>query len=217
MIILIGSHKGGVGKSTQFINVLMCLLLKGKKVVLLECDDQRSIKMWIDERREKKIPPDFDYHECYTNIRETALRLAKKNNIVLIDAPGRKSPEFRKCLSVADLFISLVDPTAQIEVNTLGEMVVDVKWVQSSINLGLKAFIVMNRCPTDPRDRDASTFYKMMNDDKDWLRVAHQRIYQRTAHKRAYNNALSVYEYNDKLSNKARGELDLLLAELGII
>jgi len=132
MIILIGSHKGGVGKSTQFINVLMCLLLKGKKVVLLECDDQRSIKMWIDERR-------------------------KKNNIVLIDAPGRKSPEFRKCLSVADLFISLVDPTAQIEVNTLGEMVVDVKWVQSSINLGLKAFIVMNRCPTDPRDRDAST------------------------------------------------------------
>ncbi len=55
MIILVGSHKGGVGKSTIYIHILMCLILKsGKRVAALECDDQHSVKDWLDERRSQE-------------------------------------------------------------------------------------------------------------------------------------------------------------------
>ncbi|WON75557.1 ParA family protein [Serratia sp. UGAL515B_01] len=215
MIVLIGSHKGGVGKSTILINLLMFLKLKTtQRIAVLECDEQHSVKMWLDERREKGMVPDVDYFECYTHIPDTAHRLANKHDLVMMDAPGSKSPEFRKCLAVADLFISLIDPTSQVEINTLGELVVDVRQAQTAINPKLKAMIVMNRCPTHPGDQDASTFRKMMNDDPDWLPVARQRLFTRTSYKRAYNEGMAVHEYNDKSGNKARAEIELLATEL---
>ncbi|CDG47707.1 hypothetical protein [Serratia symbiotica] len=110
---------------------------------MMECDEQRSVKMWLDERSERGITPDVDYFECYTNIPDTVRRLASKYDL-LLDAPGSRSPEFRKCLAVADKFISLVDPTAQIEINMLGELVVDVRQAQAAINPSLEALIVMN-------------------------------------------------------------------------
>ncbi|ECC9721900.1 peptidyl-arginine deiminase [Salmonella enterica subsp. diarizonae] len=219
MIILVGSHKGGVGKSTVYIHILMCLILRsGKRVAALECDDQHSVKDWLDDRRAQGIQPDVDYYECYHDIPAMSRKLDKKYDIVLLDAPGRRSPEFSKCLSVADLFISLVDPSSQIEINTLGLMVADVFQYQASVNKGLKAVLVMNKCDTHPSDIDASSFRKDIEADQDnWIPVARQRLYQRKAYKRAYNEGVSVHEFNDRRGNQARGEIELLLRELELL
>lgn len=89
MIILVGSHKGGVGKSTIYIHILMCLILRsGKRVAALECDDQHSVKDWLEDRRAQGIQPDVDYYECYHDIPAMARKLDKKYDIVLLDAPG---------------------------------------------------------------------------------------------------------------------------------
>lgn len=219
MIILVGSHKGGVGKSTIYIHLLMCLIIKsGQRIAALECDDQHSIKDWIDDRRASGITPDVDYYECYHDIPAMARKLDKKYDIVLLDAPGRRSPEFSKCLSVADLFLSLVDPSSQIEINTLGRMVADVRQYQASVNKQLKAVLVMNKCDTHPADQDATNFRRDIEaDQENWLPVARQRIYQRKPYKRAYNLGLSVHEYNDRGVNTARGEIELLLKELNLL
>lgn len=218
MIILVGSHKGGVGKSTIYIHILMCLILKsGKSVAALECDDQHSIKDWLEERQSMNLSP-VDYYECYHDIPAMARRLSKKYDYVLMDSPGRRSPEFSKCLAVADLFISLLDPSSQIEINTLGLMVADVHQYQASVNKKLQSVLVMNRCDTHPSDQDAKNFRKDIEaDQSNWLPVAKQRLYQRKAYKRAYNEGLSVHEYNDRNGNYARGEIELLLIELGIL
>lgn len=219
MIILVGSHKGGVGKSTVYIHILMCLILKsGKRVAALECDEQRSVKDWLDERRAQGSAPDVDYYECYHDIPAMARKLDRKYDFVLLDAPGRRSPEFSKSLAVADLFISLLDPSSQIEINTLGLMVADVRQYQASVNKGLRAVLVMNRCDTHPADEDASNFRRDIEaDQENWLPVARQRLYQRKAYKRAYNEGLSVHEYNDRRGNPARGEIELLLRELELL
>lgn len=219
MIILVGSHKGGVGKSTIYIHILMCLIMKsGKRVAALECDDQHSVKDWLDERRSQGTVPDVDYYECYHDIPAMARKLDRKYDFVLLDAPGRRSPEFSKCLAVADLFISLLDPSSQIEINTLGLVVADVRQYQASVNKGLKAVLVMNRCDTHPADEDASNFRRDIEaDQENWLPVARQRLYQRKPYKRAYNEGLSVHEYNDRRGNLARGEIELLLRELELL
>ena len=47
MIVLIGSQKGGVGKSTKAVNIAGYLILKqGKTAIIVDADDQKSIMTW---------------------------------------------------------------------------------------------------------------------------------------------------------------------------
>lgn len=216
-ILVYGSHKGGPGKSTNAWSTAVYLIKKGKTCCILEVDDQHSLKDAVDTRKENGHSPDIPYYECYTDIPERARKLAEKYDYVILDTPGRKSAEFRKALVCADYFLSFIEPGSNIEINTLGHLVHDVKTAQAGLNPNMKAWIVLNKCPTDPRDTEASELRKMLNDDPDWLPVPRQRIYYRKAHKQAYNAGLGVHEYNDKQGNKARGELELLLSEIGII
>lgn len=211
-----GSHKGGVGKSTQAINVAVFLTLAGKKVAFLEVDDQRSIADALETRNETPNLTSIDYYECYTDIVERARKLAEKYDFVVIDTPGRKSPEFRKTLACVDILLTFIEPGAQVEINTLAMFVNDVKTAQASLNPLMKAYIVLNKAATDPRDTEASELRKMLNDDPDWLPVPRQRIYSRKAHKGAYNSGMGVHEFNDKQGNKARGEIEILLKEIEI-
>lgn len=215
-IIVFGSHKGGVGKSTMLVSILIYLMRSGKKCAVLECDDQRSIHDWLSERRERGISPDIDYYESYTDIPERARKLATKFDYVLLDTPGKKSAEFRKALTCADTLLTFVEPGAQVEINTLSQMVNDVKTAQASLNPSMKPWIVLNCCSTDPRDQDATELRQMLNDDPDWLPVPRQRLYSRKLYKQAYNSGQGVHEYNDKNGNKSRGEIELLLKEIDV-
>jgi chromosome partitioning protein len=216
-IIVFGSHKGGVGKSTMLVSILAYLLRAGKKCAVLECDDQNSIKDWLAERRDQGITPDVDYFECYTDIPERARKLAGRFDFVLLDTPGKKSAEFRKALTCADTLLSFIEPGAQVEINTLSQMVNDVKTAQSALNATMQPWIVLNRCSTDPRDQDASELRQLLNDDPDWLPVTRQRLYSRKSYKQAYNAGQGVHEYQDKSGNKGRGEIECLLNEIGLI
>ncbi len=216
-IVAVASHKGGVGKSTLLISMVVCVILKGKQACVLECDKQHSIKDFLSDRAENGITPEIPYQECYSDIPERARKLADKYDYVFIDTPGRQSAEFIKALTCADLLLSFVEPGSGIEINTLGQLVYDVKTAQAGLNPNLKAWIVLNKCSTSPSDTEASELRQQLNDDPDWLPVPRQRIFQRTAHKRAYNSGMGVHEYNDKSGNKARGEIELLLKEIELV
>ncbi|KGT86306.1 peptidyl-arginine deiminase [Erwinia typographi] len=216
-IVVFGSHKGGVGKSTLLVSILVYLMRKGKKCAVLEGDDQNSIKDWLAERREQDIVPDVEYFECYTDIAERARKLATRFDFVLLDTPGRKSAEFRKALTCADYLLTFIEPGAQVEINTLSQMVNDVKTAQASLNPTMHPWIVLNRCSTDPRDQDATELRQMLNDDPDWLPVTRQRIHARKAYKQAYNSGRGVHEYQDNNGNKGRGEIEMLLQEINLI
>jgi cellulose biosynthesis protein BcsQ len=58
MIILIGSEKGGVGKSTLATNISALLTQQGKDVILVDSDRQSTSANWAKDRLEtnkKKI------------------------------------------------------------------------------------------------------------------------------------------------------------------
>lgn len=215
-IIAFGSHKGGVGKSTLLFSILTFLLMRGEKVCVVECDKQHSIKDACERRNEDRNLTAVDYYECYSDIIKMAKSLSKKYDFVLIDAPGNQSAEFMKSIACADVYLTFVEPGAEIETNTLGEFVHDIKTAQASINKNLKAWIVLNKCDTNPNDSEASELRQLLSNDPDWLPVPRQRIYARKAHKKAYNAGMGVHEFNDKNGNKSRGEIELLLKEISV-
>ena len=63
MIILVGGEKGGSGKSCLAQNIAVYLRTeKGAKVLMVDCDPQRTTSDWIQERKAnprlapKKVP-----------------------------------------------------------------------------------------------------------------------------------------------------------------
>ena len=50
MIILLGSQKGGCGKSTIAINIACSLANLDKDVVLVDADPQQSSANWVRDR-----------------------------------------------------------------------------------------------------------------------------------------------------------------------
>ena len=55
MIILIGSQKGGCGKSTLCINIATWLANQGKDIAVLDADLQQSTANWIRDRDETPL------------------------------------------------------------------------------------------------------------------------------------------------------------------
>ena len=57
MIILIGSQKGGPGKTTIAVNLAVEFARQGKDVVLVDADSQRSAARWHADREEQGHTP----------------------------------------------------------------------------------------------------------------------------------------------------------------
>ena len=77
MIILIGSKKGGVGKSTLATNIAAFLITKGKDVVLVDSDRQSTSANWAHDRSESDRPQ-LECVRQYDNIRKTLIDLSEK-------------------------------------------------------------------------------------------------------------------------------------------
>lgn len=114
MIILIGSNKGGTGKTTTAINLASALAINNN-VLLCDSDSQQSLFQWNSIRTDNHLPP-FDCITLYGNIAQETLELSQKYDFTVIDVPGRNSKEFLSALSVCDLFISPTQAT-QLDLN----------------------------------------------------------------------------------------------------
>ncbi|SWX24945.1 Sporulation initiation inhibitor protein soj [Klebsiella pneumoniae] len=52
MIIVLGSQKGGVGKSTLAVSIAAYLMSLGNRVIIVDADDQKSVLTWYNNRPE---------------------------------------------------------------------------------------------------------------------------------------------------------------------
>ena len=68
MIILIGSQKGGCGKSTIAVNIAAALALQGKDVFLLDADPQSSSMRWAQDRLDTEVQPHIPHAQASGNI-----------------------------------------------------------------------------------------------------------------------------------------------------
>jgi chromosome partitioning protein len=104
MIILIGSEKGGVGKSTIATNLSALLMSQNKDVVLVDADRQSTSANWTQDRKSTgKVQV-----QCvrqYDDIENTIADLNKRYEYVIVDCQGRDSKELRTGLMVADKLI----------------------------------------------------------------------------------------------------------------
>lgn len=105
MIILIGSQKGGCGKSTIAVNIAAFLASKKKDCILVDSDAQRTASVWSLDREENKSLSKVHSIQKFDNICNALLDLKSRYEYVIVDSPGRDCRELRTGLTVADLLV----------------------------------------------------------------------------------------------------------------
>ncbi len=127
-VIVIGNEKGGTGKSTISMHLIVSLLGMGLSVGSMDLDArQATLTSYVNHRRDKAVPflpvsmPDHvdiplteDARGDEAKFHDAYIRLTSVNDVVIIDTPGHDSRLSRLAHSFADLLVtplndSLVD------------------------------------------------------------------------------------------------------------
>jgi len=207
MIILVGSQKGGCGKSTMAINIASSLASMGKDVVIVDADRQSSCSDWIQYRSET-VSTKIHCVAKYGNITSTLKDLATRYEYVVCDVAGRDSQELRSAMVGADLLLSPIRPS-QPDINTIPHLA-EVFQQAKDINSNLKGLVVLNMCPTHPLINEADLAESFLTEIAG-LTLSETRIHDRKAYRDLFSDGLGAVEGKNP---KARQEINKLTKEI---
>lgn len=155
MIIVIGGIKGGSGKTTIATNLTVMRASTGKKVLLVDADEQKSSSSWSQQREIDGIETSWvTIQLAGSSIRSQVQRMSLDYDDVIIDVGGRDTTSQRSALTVADLFIVPFQPRS-LDIWTLGGVKHLISEL-SAINPNLKSYALINRADSVGGDNQAS-------------------------------------------------------------
>ena len=208
-ILVVGGIKGGSGKSTLASNLAVLRSNEGRRVLLVDSDEQRSISDWAEHRESLNITtPWTTICLIGSSVRTQLLKIAKDYDDVIIDTGGRDTTSQRSALTVADLFLVPFQPRS-LDVWTIGRVSNLLKEIKT-VNPKLLAYSVLNRADSQGNDNDgASDILKEFEE----LQHLSCIVGQRKAFSNATAEGLGVVELKLK-DKKAIAEMESLCLSL---
>ena len=208
MIILIGSQKGGCGKSTTAVNISAELAGRGHDVVLVDSDRQCTAANWAMDRVENPALAKVHCVQKYENIRDTLFDLDKRYEYVIVDAAGRDSRELRTGMTAAHILIVPFRPS-QPDLDTLPNMQ-DIIIQAKDLNPDLKIFGLITMAPTNPIIHEEADARECLKDYPE-IKLLSTMIRDRKVYRDAMSDGLGVVEMSN---NKAKAEIKQLVVEV---
>ncbi|RMR11233.1 hypothetical protein ALP90_200114 [Pseudomonas amygdali pv. ulmi] len=212
MIILFGSHKGGVGKTTLIANLAVMLQKKTASVAIVRADKNQDLEVWAGLRAEKDVP-DIPVMTCYGDISKDIRKLETVTDVVFVDTAGHDSMELRSALTVADIFLTPVKPSSLLEIATLDGLSSIFREAQKK-NSSLQGFTLFNRCPTSSFNNDAQDLAEYLRTNPEMLPPLRSCVSDLRPYEKAVNQGLGVHEVRAKNASRAKGQLELLFTEI---
>lgn len=208
MIILVGSQKGGCGKSTTAVSICAALAGQNKDVVLVDADRQATAANWVADRQKEENLPTVHCIQKYDNIRPTLIDLDKRYEYVVVDAAGRDSRELRTGMTAAQLLIVPFRPS-QPDLDTLPYMQEVITQAQD-LNPSLQVFGLLTMNPTNPsvhEEAEAREYFQ----EFPLIKPLGTMIFDR----KVYRDSMSVGRGVTEMNNpKAKAEIEELLREI---
>ena len=155
MIVMIAGVKGGTGKTTIATNLAVMRAATGKKLLLVDADEQRSTVIWANQRDVLGIETKWTTVSFGGKaLRSQVLRMKDDYDDIIIDVGGRETTSLRASLSIADACFVPFKPRS-LDIWTLG----DVKSVIAEMkpaNPNLKVFAFINQADSKGSDNEDS-------------------------------------------------------------
>ena len=155
MIVMIGCVKGGTGKTMIATNLAAIRSAAGKKVLLVDGDEQKSTINWANQRDFLGIETKWTTISLAGKaLRSQVLRMKEDYDDVIIDVGGRETTSLRAALSIADICIVPFRPRSP-DLWTLP----DVKSVVNEMkqaNPNLMVYSLINQADSTGSDNEGS-------------------------------------------------------------
>lgn len=155
MIVMIAGVKGGTGKTTIATNLAVMRAASGKKLLLVDADEQNSTVVWANQRDVLGI------NTMWTTVsfggkalRAQILRMKDDYDDIIIDVGGRETTSLRAALSIADVCIIPFKPRS-LDIWTLGGIKSVVAEMKQA-NPNLKVFSFINQADAKGSDNEGS-------------------------------------------------------------
>lgn len=205
MITVIGGIKGGSGKTTLCTNLAVIRALQGRRVLLVDADDQGSASDWAEHREGLEITTPWTTIQLNgASVRTQILKMAKDYDDILVDTGGRDTTSQRSALTIADIFLAPFQPRS-LDVWTIGKVVSLINEIRA-VNPKLKAYAVLNRADSLGVDNEGAGEILKESDGITYLPTT---IGQRKAFANAAAEGLGIVELKTQ-DKKAVIELRLL-------
>jgi len=212
MIILIGGQKGGAGKTNITTNLSAYLVGLNKDLIIVDTDRaQNSSAKWAARRRGIDGIKQVQCVLSHDDVRETIKDLDKRYEIVIVDAGGRDSKEFRTALAVSDICLTPFVPS-QHDVDTL-PLVNDLIEQIKVYNPNLTGYAVFSNCPQNKsaREKRINEYRETLAEELTELTVLKTEIINRIAYTDTATSGLGVTEMKNE---KAAHEIKSLAQEI---
>ena len=122
MIVVIGGIKGGSGKTTIATNLTVLRSASGKKVLLVDADEQKSASSWSQQRELENLQTSWvTIQLAGSAIRSQIQKMVNDYDDIIIDVGGRDTTSQRSALTIADSFIVPFQPRS-LDIWTLGSV-----------------------------------------------------------------------------------------------
>ncbi len=220
-IITIASTKGGVGKSTFILNLATVMLNKGKKVAILDADNQNTVSKWNRVREYvtnegEKLPEIFVAGARGESLLEIANDKKRQGYYVLIDSPGVDDTNMRAALLRSDFVITTCPPSA-VDLWEVESLINILKKLQLIQNRPLPLILIFNKVPTRHSASaldEALTFFEQNNINPNY--ILKSNIKDRVAFKHSIKDGKGVIE-TSPTDYKAIGEIVACYEEIAQI
>lgn len=151
MILVCGGVKGGSGKTTLATNLTVLRAQSGRKVLLVDADEQRSSSDWADQRLGLGIDtPWTTVQLAGKSIYAQLQKMLEHYDDILVDVGGRDTTSQRSALSIADIFLVPFKPRS-LDIWTIGTVKNMISEI-SVINPKLKTYAVINQADAKGSD-----------------------------------------------------------------
>lgn len=212
MKLVIGGIKGGTGKTTIATNLAYMRSEAGKKVLLVDADEQKSASLWSDQRTGMKAETKWTTIQLSgMYIYEEIQKLSKNYDDVIVDTGGRDNSSQRSVLTIADVFLMPFRPKAY-DIWTLGQ-VKNLICLAKATNPKLNCLAVINQFnAVNVHSKDAQEAEEIISECKE-IKCLPIRIGTRDSFGNAATEGLSIMELSsDKKEwvKKAQNEMKQL-------
>jgi chromosome partitioning protein len=203
-IIALLNEKGGAGKSTCAINLACALHRAGRRVVLIDADEQGTARDWRNAS-----PADADLPPVVGLDKPEVLLSSIKSlvaDIAVIDTPAKAAKMSANVVRIADVAIIPVQPSGA----DVWASAAAVKLIQGKRDLGGNidaAFLPTRVASNTNLSRDI-----LKGEWNEYgLDMLDTAISNRVSYAQALTDGVSVYETRD---GQAKAEIDLVIKEL---
>ena len=142
-IIVFGGQKGGTGKSTLAWNIGAERAGQGRKVLMVDTDEQLTLAKWAKRRKEKKTEPRIACVSMYgETVGEELKDQAANYDDIVVDCHGGMTPELVSALTVADKLIAPTR-TGRADLDTFAKVNEIIPAIRAQ-NKKLLALVVIN-------------------------------------------------------------------------